>query len=182
MTLGLSRSSVQKIAIFTANGKTLEPMLGLIKERAGVDLHKDRYVIVGCEAVPGFEAVANGDPVIYEDVEPGMIDLTRKVLEGDSAITAILLECTELPQFADALRKEFKLPVYTAVTCTDHFMSGLLDNPRFGTQDWADEASAKDERRRKQRDGDDGGAAECGKSEQKPVADIVAGLRALVEV
>ena len=167
---------MQKIAIFTANGKTLEPMLGLIKERAGVDLHKDRYVIVGCEAVPGFEAVANGDPVIYEDVEPGMIDLTRKVLEGDSAITAILLECTELPQFADALRKEFRLPVSTAVTCTDHFMSGLLDNPCFGLNDWLEDADDLDVGRKKRR-----GRKHKGhnKRNQKLVEGIVQGLETL---
>merc|ERR1712032_515295 len=48
----------EKIAILTANGKTLEPMRELIKEECGVDTENERYVIVGCEKVPGFEAVA----------------------------------------------------------------------------------------------------------------------------
>lgn len=156
-------------------------MLGLIKKNAGVDLYKDRYVLVGCQDVPGFDAVEKGEPVIYDEVAPGMVDLTRKVLADDSAITAVLLECTELPQFADVLRKEFKLPVYTAVTCTDHFMAGLLDNPRFGLQDWHDEDEVGKEKRKEQRSDKEGDAGAAGGSEQKPVEEILKGLRLLVE-
>lgn len=35
----------------------------LIKDECGVDPEEDRFVIVGCEDVPGFEAVANGEKV-----------------------------------------------------------------------------------------------------------------------
>eukprot|EP00892_Ulva_mutabilis_P009260 jgi/Ulvmu1/6706/UM030_0039.1 len=171
----------EKIAIFTANSETLKPMLPKIKKNAGVDLEKDRYVIIGCQDVPGFDAVEKGEPVIYDEVAPGMVDLTRKVLEDYPSITAVLLECTELPQFADVLRKEFKLPVYTAVTCTDHFMAGLLDNPRFGLQDWHDEATVGKEKRKEKRSGMEGDAAAAGGSEQRPVEDILKGLQMLVE-
>merc|ERR1719352_1018979 len=46
------------IAILTANGETLAPMKPLIRDECGVDTEDRRYVIVGCENVPGFEAVA----------------------------------------------------------------------------------------------------------------------------
>ena len=41
-------------------------------------------------------------------------------------IRAILLECTELPPYADALRFETALPVYDAITCADMFVDGYV--------------------------------------------------------
>ena len=51
-------------------------------------------------------------------------------------INCILLECTELPQFADLLRYTFHLPVYSIVTACNFYMSGFFNNPRFGINDW----------------------------------------------
>merc|ERR1712072_493905 len=48
----------------------------------------------------------------------------------------ILLECTELPPYADALRAAFRLPVFDAITCADFFISAFKDNPRFGMNEW----------------------------------------------
>lgn len=127
---------MQKIAIFTANGESLSPMLDLIKRSTGVDLSEDRYVIVGCERVPGFDAVAKGEPVVYDIVAPGIIGLAKETLASDPAIKAFLFECTQLPPFADDVRAKTGLPVYTSITCTDSFMSGLMDNPLFGLNDW----------------------------------------------
>lgn len=126
------------------------PMLDLIKAGSGVDLTEHRYVIVGCEHVPGFDAVANGEPVIYDEVAPGLVELAQNTLLADPAVKAILLECTELPQFADLLRAKTGIPVYDAITCADLFMAGLLDNPRFGLQDWH-HSWAEVQRARKQR-------------------------------
>jgi len=69
-------------------------------------------------------------------VQPGIIELARKVITEDLNIRAILLECTELPPYADALRRHLNLPVYDAITCADMFMDGLADNPLFGDNDW----------------------------------------------
>eukprot|EP00971_Amphidinium_carterae_P020942 413299-Amphidinium_carterae.1 len=52
------------------------------------------------------------------------------------SIRAILLECTELPPYADALRKETGLAVFDAITCADFFISARKDNPRFGLNAW----------------------------------------------
>ena len=105
-----------------------------------------------------------------------MAGVARQVLKSNPSMKAILLECTELPQFADALRKEFRLPVYTAVTCTDHFMSGLLDNPCFGLNDWLEDADDLDVGRKKRR-----GRKHKGhnKRNQKLVEGIVQGLETL---
>lgn len=41
-----------------------------------------------------------------------------------AGIRAILLECTELPPYADALRYATGLPVYDAITTADSFVDG----------------------------------------------------------
>merc|ERR1719199_537925 len=68
------------IAIFTANSETLKPMRNLIKDECGVDPEERRFVIVGCESVPGFEAVAEGGKVNVQKVTPGMVELAKKTL------------------------------------------------------------------------------------------------------
>lgn len=126
----------EKIAIFTANGKSLEPMRNLIKEECGVEIHDSRYVIVGCEDIPGFEAVALGTKVDYDKTVPGVVARAREIIAKHSDVRAFLFECTELPQFSDAVRHATKLPVWDAITASDCFVDGFTDNPRFGKQNW----------------------------------------------
>lgn len=132
-------SRKEDIAIFTANSTSLTPMNDLIQEQCGVDPKDTRFHIVGCQDVPGFEAVALGEKVDVEMVTPGIVELCKKVLAANPTIRAILLECTELPPYADALRHATGLPVYDAITCCNMFIEGLIDNPRFGISDWQHE-------------------------------------------
>jgi len=126
----------EKIAIFTANGETLTPMKDLIRDECGVEMGEERYVIVGCQDVPGFEAVAAGEKVDVKAVTPGMVAKCKATLEAHPTIRAILMECTELPPYSDALRQAFGLPVFDSITCCDFFIDGVTDNPRFGLNDW----------------------------------------------
>ena len=64
------------------------------------------------------------------------------MLAAHPDIRAILLECTELPPYADALRHKTGLPVFDAITCCDFFMMGAQDNERFGLQGWIEEWDA----------------------------------------
>ena len=50
--------------------------------------------------------------VPLEKVQPGILQLVKDVLEKKPQIRAILLECTELPPYADALRYFTGLPVF----------------------------------------------------------------------
>ena len=135
----------EKIAIFTANSETLKPMKGLIKDECGVDPEESRFVIVGCQDVPGFEAVALGEKVNVEAVTPGMVDKLKATLEAHPTIRAILMECTELPPYSDAFRAASGLPVFDAITCCDLFINGRVDNPRFGINDWQHDWDGKQE-------------------------------------
>jgi len=111
-------------------------MKPLIKDECGVDADETRYVIVGCEDIPGFEAVALGQKVDVEKVTPGIIRKVQQVIKKHPQIRAICLECTELPPYADAIRAACGLPVYDAITNCAFFISGHKDNPRFGLNNW----------------------------------------------
>jgi len=132
-------AQTEQILIFTANGASLEPMRDLIRDECGVDTQQERYHIIGCEDVPGFEAVALGTKVKYNKTKPGIIKKVRESLEKYPKSRAILLECTELPMFADDIRKESGLPVFDAITACNFFMEGLKDNERFGLNNWQDQ-------------------------------------------
>jgi hypothetical protein len=134
VTCGYSKEEL--IAVLTANGDTLAPMRKLIKDECGVDPDEMRYIFVGCQDVPGFEAVALGKKVNVEAVTPGIVDKCGQILAKYPKVRAFLFECTELPPYSDAVRCAFGLPVYDSITCCDFFISGMEDNERFGINDW----------------------------------------------
>jgi len=127
------------IAILTANGKTLIPMRSLIKDECGVDPDEKRFIFVGCEDVPGFEAVAAGEKVDVKRVTPGIVAKAKKVLAQHPRIRAFVFECTELPPYSDAVRAATGLPVFDAITCCDFFINGYKDNARFGVNNWREQ-------------------------------------------
>jgi len=125
-------SPEEQILIMTANGATLAPMHDLIRDECGVDTEGTRYEMLGCQDVDGFEAVANGEKVDVAKCTPGIVAKAKAAIANNDKIRAILLECTELPPYADALRHETGLPVFDAITCADFFIMGFQDNKRFG--------------------------------------------------
>mmetsp|Transcript_31368 Transcript_31368/g.68691 ORF Transcript_31368/g.68691 Transcript_31368/m.68691 type:complete len:439 (+) Transcript_31368:71-1387(+) len=129
----------EMIAILTANDETLMPMSDLIKEECGVDPEENRFLIVGCQDVPGFEAVAYGEKVDTVKVQPGVVAKCVNLLREYPNIRAFLMECTELPPYSDAVRAATGLPVFDAITCCDYFVAGSRDNKRFGLNDWMED-------------------------------------------
>lgn len=134
--ISVAYDKYDKILVLTANGLSLKPQKEILLSQCGFDVDDCRFVIYGCQDVPGFDAVAKGEKVPVEKVTPGVVELTRNVLKKEPSIRAICLECTELPPYSDALRKEFGLPVFDAITCADFFISSRKDNPRFGLNQW----------------------------------------------
>jgi len=128
-----------KILILTANDLSLKPQKDVLLNSCGFDVDEGRFVIKGCQNVPGFDAVAKGEAVPIDIVQPGIVKTTMDTLRADYNIKAILLECTELPPYADALRAATELPVWDAITAADFYVSGYKDNPRFGIDDWQKE-------------------------------------------
>merc|ERR1711879_671016 len=120
-------------------------MVPLIKEECSVELYERRYIVVGCEDVDGFEAVALGHKVDVQKVTPGIVAKAQEVVRMYPTLRAFMFECTELPPYSDAVRQATGLPVYDAITGCNSFMAGVQDNPRFGLQGWQDEWDGKQE-------------------------------------
>jgi len=125
-----------KILILTANSETLKPQKQTLLSNCGFDVDDDRFVIRGCQDIPGFDAVAKGEAVDVDYVTPGMVKMVKEIMKQYPTIRAINLECTELPAYADALRSETKCAVFDAITCADFFIASRKDNPRFGFNQW----------------------------------------------
>lgn len=53
-----------KVLILTANSKTLEPQKQVLMNECGFDVDDDRFVIVGCQDVPGSMAFAAPLPLL----------------------------------------------------------------------------------------------------------------------
>lgn len=85
---------------------------------------------------PCFEAVALGEKVDTEKVTPGVVRLAKHLLDGNPKISAFLFECTQMPQYCDAVRFATGKPVYDAITNANMVIDGFQDNPPFGLQDW----------------------------------------------
>ena len=126
-------SNSEEFLVLTANGESLRPALSSMLCLSGIDpsVH-GRFHVVGCENVPGFDAVAKGEAVDVERVKPGVVDLVLNEIDQRPQVRAILLECTELPPYADALRCATNMPVLDAITLVDFFYSAISDNPFVG--------------------------------------------------
>ena len=136
-SLCLCFDSDETIAVFTANSKTLMPMLPGLLQMCGLqEDDKQRIQVVGCQDVEGFDAVAKGEAVDVLRVEPGIVALAKQTIAENPRIKAILLECTELPVYADSLKFATGLPVYDSISVCNSFMAGFLDNPRIGLNDF----------------------------------------------
>ena len=129
--------SDETIAIFTANSTTLLPILPRLLEMCALRQEdKDRIQVVGCQDVDGFDAVEKGEAVDVLKVDAGIVALAKRVVAENPRIKAILLECTELPAYADSLKFATGLPVYDSISVCNSFMAGFLDNPKIGLNDF----------------------------------------------
>ena len=86
--------------------------------------------------MPGFEAVAAGGKVDTVKVEPGIVKLVKDNLKAYPKAKAILLECTELPPYANAVRECSGLPVLDVISACNYVISAYLNEPRYGKQGW----------------------------------------------
>merc|ERR1719247_43099 len=102
--ISLAFDKYDKVLILTANSATLKPQKDVLLSHCGFNVDDDRFIIIGLQDVPGFDAVEKGEKVDVEFVTPGMVKLVKECLKKNPTIRAIVLECTELPPYADALR------------------------------------------------------------------------------
>lgn len=131
-----------KILVLTGDSKTLRPQKEMLLNECGFDIDDSRFIIVGCQDVPGLGAAARAQKADVEAITPKLIDLVQRVMREQPTSRALLLEGAELPPYADALRTATGLPVWDAITCADYFVSCRKDNPRFGFNQWQNDWEA----------------------------------------
>ena len=124
----------RKIAIFTSNAESMRKLCQSAWLQGMIEGQGDRLVMVGCNEdtyghLTGFEAVAEGTTVNVPEVRKGMIVVAKHVIEKDPEIGAILVECTEIPPYSDAIRHATMLPVYDIITVCNTFMAGWIFPP-----------------------------------------------------
>jgi len=90
-----------------------------------------RLTVYGLENEPFFrEAIFSGSGRLdVEKVSAEVVAQARRMVTADSAIRAILLECSNLPPYAAAVQQATGLPVYDFVTMLHYVRSALLRTP-----------------------------------------------------
>ena len=88
-------------------------------------LTDERIIMVGAEDVDGFEAVALGEMVDYQKVEPGVVALAQETMRRNPNLRAFLFECTELSAYSDAVRQATGLPVFDIITSSDFVINSF---------------------------------------------------------
>lgn len=138
----------ERVLVLTAHGPSLESAMRRILALCGVVAgNTNRFVVGGCEALPAFQPVLTGHKVDTKSLEPQVVDLVRRRLKADKRIVAIILECTELPPYADALRHAFRLPVFDCIVLSDYYLHAFSGNPYWGI-DWRRLAQIPAQKRR----------------------------------
>ena len=113
-----------KVLLLTANSKRLLAARNVLLREAGVTVDDpSKFVVQGVERLAGFEPLA--DPSLgtidTEVARASLVDCVRSRIFADPSIACLLLECTELPPYEDALREATSLPVFSVVSLFSYF-------------------------------------------------------------
>ena len=126
-----------QVLVLTANGPELARVMPQLLARVNVSAaDHSRFIVAGCEDLPGFEAVQLAQKVDVDTVQPHVVRLVQSARQQHPRIGAVLLECTELPPYGDAIREATGLVVMDVITLVDYFHGAVSENPYFGI-DWA---------------------------------------------
>ena len=126
-----------KVLVLTANEHSFLASKSTFFTEAGIMVDdEDRFVVCGLQDLSGFDLSDTVNPIDTATVTQALLERIRPLLKANPAIRAILMECTELPHYSDALRKETGLLVFDIVTCINSFMEVITStHPRLTRAD-----------------------------------------------
>lgn len=107
----------QKVGILTANESFLTE-----KHLRQVGIDKSIPLsIKGLEHTESFSKAGSNSraDVSTTEIRNEVIEVAKELVKQDSNIGALVLECTNLPPFAEAIQRETNLPVFDIVTLTN---------------------------------------------------------------
>ena len=90
--LALTYAPQDQFIIMTSNSHKLHRLNCLMNTIVAKDI--DRYHILGCENIDGFEAVVTGQKVDNDKVEPGIVAVAKQARAEFPKARAFLFECT----------------------------------------------------------------------------------------
>ncbi|WP_111832846.1 aspartate/glutamate racemase family protein [Actinomadura madurae] len=114
-----------RLGVVTANARTLS---GDHLKAVGIDeTASKRLTMIGLEDTEHFYPVMVGGhgPLNLDIAEQEVLTAVRDGLAEDPAIKAIVLECTNLPPYAEAIRATTGLPVWDVTTLLRWLQLGL---------------------------------------------------------
>ncbi|MFW6055231.1 MAG: aspartate/glutamate racemase family protein, partial [Thermodesulfobacteriota bacterium] len=123
----------QEVGIITADSRSLRP-----QHFAGLGLSPPPKAVVGLEEAQEFTAVFFNNKLRLdrERLEQEVVAAARQLIQRHPRVGAVVLECTNLPPYAGAVRRACGLPVFDVVTLINYaylvvhngFLSGHSDN------------------------------------------------------
>jgi aspartate/glutamate racemase len=119
----------RKVGIITANSKALTPLhftsVGVTKKMA--------LAICGMEDQQEFRqsVLEERGTLDSELIEQEVVTVAQKLVKNHPDVGAILLECSDLPPYAQAIQKETRLPVFDFFTMINYVHTSLVRRP-FG--------------------------------------------------
>ena len=116
----------QKIGIITALNKSLTQ-----KHLAGVGIQSYPLAIIGMDTTAEFKAVfVDGkEDVDIDKCRQEILSVAKKLVRSNPDVSAIILECTNMPPFARDIQKGVGLPVFDVVTMINYVYSSI--NPKL---------------------------------------------------
>lgn len=102
-----------QIAILTANSDTFvrpamqQVLRGLGARGESFDSDYEvpsRFVVVGCQDIPGFDAIHNGTKEDVDLIGNGIQERMQEIMSSNANIKAILIECSMMGPYSNRLR------------------------------------------------------------------------------
>jgi len=120
----------KKVGVITADSRSLDAAL---LAAMGLD-DSSRIVVEGLETRKAFYrfAIEESGTLDPAEVEAEMVEAGQKLVSGDNAVGALLLECSLLPPYAAAVQAAVRLPVFDYITMINFVFSALVRRPYKG--------------------------------------------------
>ncbi len=122
--IGLLLGSKDKIGILTANAAALNSD---VLKPCGAYL-PERTVIMGLEDQPCFSSafIKETGQLDRNKVEAEVVNAATRLARADSAVKALLLECSVLPPYSAAIQQAVGLPVFDYITMINYVYSAVV--------------------------------------------------------
>lgn len=114
-----------KVGVLTARKSSLT------KEHfQGVNADLSTVVIEGMDDMPAFRGaiIEETEPLNMSVVAEEMKQATSELIKNNPEIRSIVLECTNMPPYKNALREVTDLPIFDITTLTNYVFESLLNN------------------------------------------------------